>query len=351
VTERLVDAHLDMAMNVLAGRDLTIPAHEIRAREGGRSGCMTTLPELERGGVAIAFGTLYVGTNEFDADGNGVYRTPPGDSARKQLDVYRSWEDAGRIRIVRTRSDLADHLAAWETDRKLGIVVLIEGGDSISSPDELPWWFDAGVRLIGPAWSQTRYCGGTRRPGGLTPMGRDLIVAMRELGVILDMSHIAEASFWDAIETGPGRVVASHSNARAIVPGNLVITGDRQLTDDMIRAIGDHDGVIGLVLFNGFLTSEWEAMLISSVLTRTATSNFVTLEHVRAHAEHTAKLIGWDKVGIGSDFDGGLGADETPVEIDTSADLARIGDVVPHEARAGVLGENWLRVLSEALPS
>jgi membrane dipeptidase len=94
---------------------------------------------------------------------------------------------------------------------------------------------------------------------------------------------------------------------------------------------------------------------VSNVLARLVRSdapldNIGTLEHVRAHAEHIANLIGWDKIGIGSDFDGGLGADETPIEIDTSADLARIGDVVPDEARAGVLGENWLRLLSEALP-
>jgi len=356
VTLRIVDAHLDMAMNVLAGRDLTLPASEIRKREARRSGCMTTLPELERGGVAVAFGTLYTGTNRFDASGAGIYSEPPGKSARDQLDVYRRWEEEGRVRIVRTRRDLDAHLAAWENDRKVGIIVLIEGGDSIESPDELVWWFDAGVRVIGPAWSETRYCGGTRRPGGLTAMGRDLVVAMRELGVVLDMSHIAEASFWDAMETGPGRVIASHSNARAIVPGGVAITGDRQLTDEMIRAIGTHDGVVGLVLFNGFLTPEWEGALVGNVMLRMVRpgapfDNVGTLDHVRVQAEHIAALIGWDRIGIGSDFDGGLGSEETPVEIDTSADLSRIGDVVPDEARAGVLGENWLRVLSGALPA
>ncbi len=344
MTARIVDAHLDMAMNVLAGRDYSLTANEIREREGGRSGCMVTLRELERGNVAVAFGTLFTGAYDYDDDGNGLYREPPDESACKQLDVYRRWEDAGDVRIIRTRSDLADHLAAWETDRKLGIVVLIEGGDCIESPGELGWWFDAGVRVIGPAWSQTRYCGGTRRPGGLSAAGRELVAGMRDLGIVLDFSHIAEQSFWDAIDAGPGRVIASHSNAREIVPG------DRQLTDDMIRAIGERDGVVGLVLYNGFLTREWEAWMVAGALTRSARENHICLEHVRAQAEHVADLIGWEHVGIGSDFDGGLGVDETPVEIDSSADLARIADVVPAEARAGVLGENWLRLLSEALP-
>lgn len=76
----------------------------------------------------------------------------------------------------------------------------------------------------------------------------------------------------------------------------------------------------------------------------------VTLDAVRAHAGHIASIVGWHRVGIGSDLDGGLGVDETPVELDTAADLVRIGDVVPPEARAGMLGENWLRFLRGALP-
>ncbi len=329
----IIDAHLDMAMNVLFGRDYSLTANEIREREGGSSGCMVTLRELERGGVAVAFGTLYVGTGTFDADGVGVYEHDPYDSARRQLDVYLGWEADGKARIIRTKGDLKNHLDLWEDDHTLGIVVLIEGGDSITTPETLGDWWDAGVRVVGPAWSGTRYCGGTRRPGPLTDIGRELIVAMREIGMILDFSHMAEESFWDAIELGPGRVIASHSNARAIVPG------DRQLTDDMIRAIGERDGVVGLVLFNGFLAPDWQAPQV------------VTLDHVRAHAEHNAALIGWDKIGIGSDLDGGLGVDETPLELGSAADIGRVAEVAPPEFRDAVAGGNWLRVLSESLPA
>jgi membrane dipeptidase len=356
----IVDAHLDMAGNVLIGRDYDLTAAEVQAADPpARPKCMVTLPELQRGGVAVSLATLYVGTTTFDADGNGVYSTPPDESAREQLRVYLEWEEKEKARIIRTKSDLDSHLKAWEQDGKLGVIILIEGGDSITSPDDLPEWFEAGVRVIGPAWSQTRYCGGTRRPGPLTAMGRELIAGMRDLGIIFDASHIAEQSFWDAIDVGPGRIIASHSNAREIVPGGPLIGGDRQLTDDMIRAIGEREGVIGLVLFNGFLTPEWEAGLIGSVLTKVllgprpgaAPENNVTLEHVRAHAEHIAGLIGWHRVGIGSDFDGGLGVDESPLELTSAADLVRIGDIVPADAREGVLGGNWLRLLSEALPS
>jgi membrane dipeptidase len=360
VTSRapVVDAHLDIAMNILVGRDYDLTSAAIRKKEKRkREQCMVTLRELEAGNVAVAFGTLYTGTNDYDADGNGIYKTAPEESARKQLDVYLQWEADGKVRIIRDRDSLEAHLEAWRADGRLGIVVLIEGGDSITSPDALAEWWNAGVRVIGPAWSSTRYCGGTRRPGPLTPMGRDLVVAMRELGCVLDMSHIAEQSFWDAIELGPGRLIASHSNARALVPGRGLMTDDRHLTDDMIRTIGDQDGVIGINLFNGFLTPEFEGQIVGSLLARViggatpVIENGITLDAVRAHAEYIANLIGWHRVGIGSDLDGGLGLDETPVELTSAADLGRIAEVVPPEAAPGVLGGNWLRFLGESLPA
>jgi membrane dipeptidase len=356
----VVDAHLDMAGNVLIGRDHDLTAAEVRATDDpARPKCMVTLRELERGGVAVAFATLFVGTATFDADGNGVYKRPPDESAREQLDVYLGWEADNKARIIRTQGDLKNHLDLWQEDGKVGVVVLIEGGDSITSPDKVGEWWDAGVRIVGPAWSGTRYCGGTRRPGGLTAMGRELVDNMRDIGMILDFSHMDEAAFWDCIEVGPGRVIASHSNARAIVPGGPLIAGNRQITDDMIKEIGARDGVIGLVLFNAFLTPEYEASLIGSLLTKVmlgprsgaAPENFVTLEHVRAHAEHMANLIGWEHIGIGSDLDGGLGEDESPLELRTAADTGRVAEVAPPEFRDAVAGGNWLRLLSEALPA
>ena len=334
----IVDAHLDMAMNVLLGRDYELTAEALR-KEESRSDqqVMVTLPELRRGNVAVAFGTLYVGAREYDDDGNGIYRHPPDESARRQLDVYLEWEQDGKARIVRSRSDLAEHLDEWKDDGKLGIVVLIEGADSITTPDDLPSWVEAGVRVIGPAWSQTRYCGGTRRPGPLTVLGRELLAGMKELGVILDLSHMAEQSFWDSMDAGYHRVIATHANARAIVPKHRP---DRHLSDEMIRALGDADGVIGVVPANSFLDDDWTHEDGPSL----------TLDAIGRHLHHMAAIVGWDKVAIGSDLDGGFGAEETPDGLDTIADLVRVGDVVPDDARDGVLGGNWLRVLHESLP-
>ena len=335
----IVDAHLDMAGNVLAGRDYDLTASELRDIEKRTDRqVMVTLPELRRGGVAVAFATLYVGTREFDAEGEGVYKQPPDEMARRQLDVYLGWEADGKARIIRTQGDLDEHLRAWAADDTLGIVVLIEGGDSITSPDKLPEWWDAGVRVVGPAWSASRYCGGTWREGPLTPLGRELIGLMKDQGVILDVSHMAEESFWQALEIGAHRVVATHANVRAIVPTRRP---ERHLSDAMLRALGERDGVIGVIPANAFLDDDWRA---------NADTEPLTLDAVKRHLDHMASIVGWRNVGIGSDLDGGFGLEETPVELQSAADLAKIGDIVPADARDGVLGANWLRVLSESLP-
>jgi membrane dipeptidase len=337
----VVDAHLDMAGNVLGGRDYDLTAPEVRAAEQReRTSCMVTLRELERGNVAVTLGTLFVGTATFDDDGVGIYKTDPTESALRQLDVYLGWEADGKARIIRSRADLDGHMTAWETDGKVGVVILIEGGDSIETPDALPAWFERGVRVIGPAWSATRYCGGTRREGPLTDMGRELVAGMKELGVILDVSHMAEESFWQAMDVGYHRVIATHANVRAIVPTHRP---ERHLSDEMLAALGKADGCIGVVPANAFLDdSEWGVDRSGPPL---------TLAAVKKHLDHMAAIVGWERVGIGSDLDGGFGVEETPVELDSAADLVKIGDVVAVDAREGVLGRNWLRVLSESLPS
>lgn len=336
----VVDAHLDMAGNVLGGRDYDLTAEEVRTIEARTDHqVMVTLRELERGDVAVVLGTLYVGTSTYDDDGIGIYKQHPEAMALRQLDVYLGWEADGKARIIRCRSDLADHLAAWKTDGKVGVVVLIEGADSIASPDDLPMWFERGVRVIGPAWSATRYCGGTRRPGPLTDAGRDLLAGMRDLGMILDVSHMAEQSFWDALGCDNHRVIATHANVRTITGDKLP---DRHLSDDMLAALRDADGVVGVIPANAFLDDRY--------MGAERPDEPLTLEAVQRHLEHMARIVGWDRVGIGSDLDGGFGVEETPLELDSVADLVKIGNLVPDDARDPVLGGNWLRVLSQSLP-
>jgi membrane dipeptidase len=222
----------------------------------------------------------------------------------------------------------------------VGLVLLMEGADALRDPSELETWQRAGLRLLGPSWRATRYAGGTGEPGGLTDLGRELLREIDRLGMVLDMSHIAEESFWQALDIFSGLVIASHANCRVYVPT------DRQLTDEMIRAIAACDGVIGTVLFDGFVVDGWQR----------GSDVPVTLDDVVRHIDHVCQLTGSARhSAVGSDFDGGFGVESTPVEFDTVADLEKLAGALERrgysqEDVAGVLGENWLRLLQRTLP-
>ncbi len=347
-TDPIVDGHLDLAFNVTDyGRNLELTPQEIRFLEGmehpERGLSTTTLPEMRRGNVAVAFATLFAApavswTNPDQINPRGYNNPEEAQSqALEQLKVYEDWASRGLVRLIRSVNDLNHHLELWRDDRKSGLVVLMEGADPIVKPESLEAWWRRGVRIIGTSWGRTRYAGGTEATGGLTDIGRELIAAMHARGVILDASHQSWEAFWDSLEVGVHRVIASHSNAFA-----LRATTNRHLTDAMIRAIGERHGMIGVVLLNAFLDARWS---------RQDTRVQVTIEQqVRAHLSHHASLIGWNRVGIGSDLDGGFGSLETP-GLDTIADLVKIGEVVPPEHKAGVLGGNWLEFLRRSLPT
>ncbi len=333
----LVDAHLDLAHNVLdAGLDLTLPLEELRRRRTEGDLPTVTLPALEEAGAALVFATLFASPYHPEHNPEG-YSTPDEAHARalRQLELYHRWADEGRVRLVTSRAGLESHLKAWKEDGVIGLLVLMEGADPIRTPDELGFWADAGVRLVGPAWGGTRYAGGSwNGTGGLTGLGRELMAALQdEPRVALDASHLSERSFWDAVERYDGPMLASHSNARRYVDH------ERHLTDAMIRAIGERGGVIGTVLYNAFLQSGWQRG-----------NERPGLDIIIRNIAHIADLIGWERVGIGSDFDGGFGARELPEPLDRPADLRRLEDVLPAGVFPGVLGENWLRWLRGWLP-
>ena len=328
----LVDAHLDLAHNVLdMGLDLTLPLEELRRQHASGDVPTVTLPALVEAGAALVFATLFVGPYHPEHNPEG-YRTPDEAHARawRQLELYRQWEHEGRVRLVTDRAGLESHLEAWKKDGVVGLLVLMEGADPIRTPDELGFWADAGVRLVGPAWGGTRYAGGSwNGTGGLTELGRELMAALEdEPRVALDASHLSERAFWEALERYEGPVLASHSNARRFV------NEERHLTDDMIRAVGARNGVVGTVLYNAFLQAGWQRGDARP-----------DLEVAVRNMAHVADLIGWERVGIGSDFDGGFGARELPEPLDRPADLRRLEPALPPGTFAGVLGENWLRWL------
>jgi membrane dipeptidase len=162
---------------------------------------------------------------------------------------------------------------------------------------------------------------------------------MQRLGMALDTSHLSEESFWQAMESFQGPVLASHSNCRALVPRA------RELSDEMIRAIAERNGIIGISPGNFFLVPGWSR-----------DPKPVSLERMVAHIDHVCQLVGdAHHVGIGSDLDGGFGRNETPTELETIADLLKLSDVLRGAGYAQsdinhIMGANWLRFLERALP-
>jgi membrane dipeptidase len=353
----IVDGHLDLAENVtLFGRDLTLDVDEIRAREKRRASEATvSLPELERGGIAVALATLTPGFLVEDVGSDfeprsALYQTAEEAEANAlaQIALYERWEREGKARLIRSAGDLEDHLQQWRLDKKVGLVLLMEGADPIVKTADLPKWWERGLRVIGLTYGDTRYgagvAGGTPQPqrGGLTSDGYELLQTMAELGFIWDISHLTEAGIWQGLSLDYPYVCASHANAQALTPTN------RHLSDEVIQAVAEKKGVIGLVLYNHFLEPRWRAIARDGGIEKTVP---VSLEHqARRQAAHIAGLAGWDVIGIGSDLDGGFGRLESPLEIDTIADLYKIGDVVPDKAREAVLSGNWLRFLRRSLP-
>ena len=345
----IVDAHEDIAWNKLAlNRDFFESVADKRAREGarpahGEGSAVVGFSDLLAGNVRVIFATLYVAPARPDRKSWGkTYSTPQEahDQAMEQVAYYSLLATDPRVSIITTRADLDRVIESREPH--IGLVLLMEGADPIVAPEQTPEWFDAGVRVVGPAWSQTRYSGGTRAPGPLTALGRALMPQLERAGMILDTSHMAEQSFFDALERFNGAVIASHSNCRAFV------NTDRQLSDEMIRQIVERDGVIGAVMYNNFIQEGWD---------KTARKDAVALADVVKHTRRVCDLAGDARhAGIGSDFDGGFGMESVPREIDTAADLQKFADALSaasfsDEDIANVLGGNWIRLLRRALPA
>lgn len=346
----LIDAHLDLALNAVGlGADLRLPLEQLRQSPFGqaaraRSETPTVaLPALRSADVRVVFGTIFVQPCDSGFDMVGpTYSTPDEANAQgwAQLRYYHELAAQGEIGLVRDQRELEQALAG--SSPQPGLVVLMEGADPLRDVDELGAWHAAGLRILGPAWSATRYSGGTHAPGPLTAAGRALMPALREYGIALDTSHLAEESFWEALRLYDGPLLASHANCRAFVPT------DRQLSDEMIRAIVSRDGVIGVVPYNGFMLPGWK---------QHQDKQSVTLAAVVQQIEHICALAGDTRhVGIGSDLDGGIGVEAIPAELDSVLDLPRIGQALRERGWAaqdvaGVLGENWARWLRATLPA
>ena len=319
----IVDGHHDIAWNALA---------EGRGFEGPPApGYVVSRTALQKAGVGLVFPTIFSlppAGADTAADRAVVYRTPREAHllARAQLNYYH----AVGLQLLTTGEQVREYVRTWKPGALAG-VLLMESADPIESPAQVEAWKELGVRLVGPAWMRTRYCGGTKQPGGLTEAGRGLLRALMRHKLILDLSHMADRAMRDSFELWRGPLVSTHSGARAINPGQ------RQLPDWALREIGRRDGIAGISFYRGHVRA----------------SGQVSLDDVVEHARHFAEVTGDVRhVALGSDLDGGFGAADAAVK-----DLSAMRDLRSRLVRAfnradadAIMGANWLRFLESSLP-
>ncbi|MBL9138967.1 MAG: membrane dipeptidase [Verrucomicrobiales bacterium] len=346
----LFDAHLDLSMNAIEwNRDLTRDLSAIRQREAhlrdkpDRGRGTVCLPELRRGNIRLVVATL-IARIEHDA-----YSPVAGWASQAQAWAmtqgqrawYRAMEEAGEMFLISDKASLSRALANAQqamsgtppsSPSPVGFVLSLEGADSILSPAHLERAYADGLRVIGPAhYGPGVYANGTNATGGFNARGRELLSEIRRLGMILDVTHLCDDCFWEALDLFDGPVWASHHNARALVPHN------RQLSDEMIRALVQRDAVIGVALDAWMLVPGW---LRGKT---TPKSSGVTLRHVIDHIDHLCQVAGNARhVGIGSDLDGAFGTEQTPGDLDSIADLARLPDLL----RQRGYGEDDLKAIT-----
>ena len=355
----IIDLHLDLAWDALFwNRDLTLSALQVREQEasgppqvaeGYNCGlCTTTFPELRRGKVGIILSTIMsriqprVGRMR---DGMRTQEQSIG-MGRGHLAYYQAMARRGEIKSVHGLSDLEEAVEVWKepkTDTPIYHILSMESADPIIDPDDVEFWWNAGLRVVGPAhFGHNTYIHGTGTEGGLKPPAGALYQAMREAGMILDIAHMADQAVWESLELWDGPIMASHCTCRSLVPGQ------RHLTDDMIREVIRRDGVIGLVFCQFFIDPEvdWDEP--------PAREQYVPkykMDGLIPHIEHIADLAGGSLINlaIGTDMDGGFGAEMTPVDVDTMADLPGFGRVLAEAGYAqadidGILSGNALRL-------
>lgn len=336
VGEKWFDAHLDLAMLEVLGRDMHAPA----ATAGGPDlPASVTLRTLKEGRVTHALATIFI-----EADGTdprGSYKSGDAAGAKAaglaQLRIYERWVLEGHAKFLKGP---ATHPPGTNPPLTMGI--LIEGADPIEGPAELEWWKSRGVVSVALAWwKDSRYATGNGHDPrgangqtGLTPMGKDLVREMDRLGLVHDVSHLSDRALEDLLSQSNKKVIASHSNCRGLLgdPAN-----QRHITDATIKEIVRRGGIIGLNLYSKFLNAAC------------ADGSRASVADCVRHIERVCELVGGrGNVGLGSDMDGGFSAARLPAGLDGPWDLNRLLEALSlrgwsdRELR-GFAFENWAR--------
>ncbi len=356
---RIFDSHLDLALNgMLYNRDLCSEIADLNAREAGmddlkcRGRATVSLPEMRRGGVSVCLATALArvdtrrGPEIIPSHRAFAYSSvcAAAASAAGQFAYYRELEKAGELRIVESAEQLkASTPAAPEGNERITVILAFEGADPIVSPQRLSGWAAAGLRVASLVhYGLGRYAGGTGTESGLTDEGRQLLKSFEDNGIILDVTHLSETAFFEALAAYGGPLLASHNNCRALVPG------ERQFSDEQIRMIAERGGIIGVAADAWMLYPGWRR--------GESGGNEVGIEVIADHIEHICRVTkSVEHAGIGSDLDGGYGREQTPRGLDTIADLSKLDAILAErgftlEEREKICCGNMLRFFLRFLP-
>jgi membrane dipeptidase len=346
----IFDAHLDLSMNAMEwNRDLRLPVQQLREREKGmtdlpdRGNATVAFPELRAGNIGIVVATQIA---RYVKHGSKL----PGWNSQEQawaqtqgqLAWYKAMENQGFLTQITSKVSLDSHLKSWTSGKStsIGYILSLEGADSIVDLRYLEKSFESGLRALGPAhYGPGIYAYGTDAKGGLGKKGRALIKKLDELGIILDVTHLCDESFWEAVDIFKGPLWASHNNCRALVNHN------RQFSDDQIKLIIERGGVIGAAFDAWMLYPNW-------IRGKTTPKDAgVILETVVDHIDHICQLAGnSDHVGIGTDLDGAFGKEQCPDDLETIADLQKLPDIFRSRGYTEpdilkIMAGNWIEFL------
>ncbi len=349
-----VDAHLDLAMNAMEwNRDYRNSVSDIREREKDltdkpdRGNGVVSFGELRKGDIGLVVATQIA---RYVAPGNPLpgWHSPHQAWAQTQAQLawYKAMEEEGELRQITNLHQLEQHLETWNSDdngKAIGYILSLEGADSIVNLNYLEKAYAYGLRAIGPGhYGPGRYAQGTNTTGGIGKPGRELLAEMEKLNIILDATHLCDESFREALDNFRGPVWASHNNCRTLVNHN------RQFSDDMIRELIDRDAVIGAVMDAWMIIPGW----VRGESTPQSTN--CNLERLIDHMDHICQIAGnAHHIGIGSDLDGAFGKEQSPLDIETIADVERIPALLQKRGYSesdiqNVMHGNWLRFLRKA---
>jgi membrane dipeptidase len=333
-----------------------------------------SLDKARRGNLGAEFFSIWVEPE-----------TNQGHYARHTFDLIDSvYEQAARHPDRMMMAFSTADIERANREHKLAALMGIEGGHSIEADLHLLRdYYRLGVRYMTLSWSNTNEwadsSGDINDPkvqhhNGLTDFGKQVVLEMNRLGMMVDISHVADKTFWDAIAATKAPVIASHSSARALVDA------PRNMTDDMLKAVAKNGGVVQVNFFDGFIDENFkkasdaqrtdEAAAVQKYIAEMKSQgkdvSFIDLDRIERewmakiprpplkslidHIDHIAKVAGVDHVGLGSDFDGVSGA--TPQGIDSAADLPKITQALLDRGYSAedihkILGGNLLRVFRE----